>query len=139
MKKRKPVSHIMTKELRTLDAYSSELEEAKEMMEANNIRHLPVQMGGKLVGMISLTDINRVSFGSNFNQDEVDTSIFKSLSIPQVMKKNLTTIHPNTPIKEAAEILSKEEFHALPVVNNQNELEGIVTSTDLIDYLLDQY
>lgn len=139
MKKREPVSHIMTKELRTLDAYSNKVIEAKEIMEKNHIRHLPVKQGGKLVGMISLTDINRISFGSNFNQDEVDTSIFNSLSIPQVMQQNLTTIKADTSIREAAEILSKREFHALPVVNNENELEGIVTSTDLIDYLLDQY
>jgi CBS domain-containing protein len=44
-------------------------------------------------------------------------------------------------IKSVAEILSKEEFHALPVVQEQDEsqLAGIVTTTDVIKYLLEQY
>jgi CBS domain-containing protein len=54
------------------------------------------------------------------------------------MAKNLITISPETTIKEAAEILSSKEFHALPVVLG-DLLVGIVTTTDLIKYLIDQY
>jgi CBS domain-containing protein len=41
-------------------------------------------------------------------------------------------------VKDVAEIFAKEEFHALPVVEGE-ELKGIVTTTDVIKYLLDQY
>ena len=139
MKKREPVSHIMTKELRTLNVHSDQLIDAKTIMEDNHIRHLPVVSGEKLIGILSLTDIHRVSFGSNFNQGEIDTSIFNSLSIAQVMKANPKTVNPTTPIREVAEQLAVEEFHALPVVDSENNLEGIVTTTDLMKYLLDQY
>jgi CBS domain-containing protein len=59
-------------------------------------------------------------------------------TIDQVMTKNLTTVSPNTSIKEVAEILSTKEFHALPVVEDKL-LVGIVTTTDIIKYLLKQY
>ena len=59
-------------------------------------------------------------------------------TIEHVMEKNLTTVSSTTLIKEVAEILSKKEFHALPVVDN-TKLVGIVTTTNLINYLLEQY
>ena len=140
MKKREPVSHIMTKELRTINLNGGSLMEAKNLMEKNHIRHLPVVSGDKLVGIISLTDILRISFGGNFNQEEsVDASIFDILSIDQVMKSEPKTVQASTTIKEVADILSSEEFHALPVVDNDQKIEGIVTTTDLIKYLLEQY
>ena len=54
------------------------------------------------------------------------------------MAKNLVTISSTSTIKEVAQILAKQEFHALPIVDN-SKLVGIVTTTDLINYLLEQY
>jgi CBS domain-containing protein len=59
-------------------------------------------------------------------------------SVEQVMARNLVKVSTDTTIKEVAEILSKREFHALPVVLDEL-LVGIVTTTDLIKYLIDQY
>jgi len=63
--------------------------------------------------------------------------VYDMFSIQQVMAKNLFMVAPNSTIKEVAELLSKKEFHALPVVED-NELVGIVTTTDLINYLIAQ-
>ena len=59
-------------------------------------------------------------------------------TIEQVMAKNLVSVASSTIIKEVAEILSKKEFHAIPVIDN-GELTGIVTTTDLINYLIEQF
>jgi CBS domain-containing protein len=59
-------------------------------------------------------------------------------TIKQVMKKHIVTVSTSNSIKEVAEILASKEFHALPVVDN-NKLVGIVTTTDLIKYLLKQF
>ncbi len=140
MKKREPVSHIMTKEIKTIELYKGTLIEAKKMMEDYNFRHVPIVNGEKLVGILSLTDIHRISFGSNFGQEkDVDASIFQMLSVEQVMKHEPRTVTPETRIKEVAEQLAAEEFHALPVTDNNGKLEGIVTTTDLVNYLIDQY
>ncbi|MHA1571775.1 MAG: CBS domain-containing protein, partial [Alphaproteobacteria bacterium] len=42
-------------------------------------------------------------------------------------------------IRSAAELLSDGTRHSLPVVNGDGELVGIVTTTDLVKYLLAQY
>ena len=139
MKKRASVKDIMTKNLVRISLHDGTIQQAKDIMEENEIRHLPVTNGNDLVGIISLTDIKRISFGANYGQEEtVDRAIFDSLKLNQVMAQEPVTISTDTTIKEAAEILSSNEFHALPVVED-SKLEGIVTTTDLIKYLIDQY
>ena len=96
--------------------------------------------GNKIIGMLSYTDLLRISFVDAIDDEsnELDTTVYNMFTVEQVMAKNLTMISPETTIKETAEILSKKEFHALPVCLG-DLLVGIVTTTDLIKYLIDQY
>lgn len=138
MKKRTPVSAIMTKDIVTLNL-TDDLVTAEKLFKANKIRHIPVVSGKEIKGMLSYTDLLRISFADAVYEDEeVDTVVYNMFTIEQVMAKNLVTISSETTIKEVAEILSTQEFHALPVVDN-NELVGIVTTTDLINYLIEQF
>jgi CBS domain-containing protein len=107
-------------------------------MHDRHIRHLPVIAHGKLAGIISHTDIMRLSFGSMFEgQQSSDEAIFDMLKLEQVMVSNPKTVDPWQSIKDVAEYLTRAEFHALPVVEN-GKLLGIVTTTDVIRYLVDQ-
>jgi CBS domain-containing protein len=138
MKKREPVSHIMTKDVYTVQEHDK-LQEAVQIIRKNKIRHLPVLKGNEVSGIISRADLNRLTFGALFeNQEGADEAILEMLSIPQVMTSKPRTVKPDDAIKDVAEIFSKEEFHALPVVEN-GELKGIVTTTDVIAYMLEQY
>ncbi|MEZ4875090.1 MAG: CBS domain-containing protein [Flavobacteriaceae bacterium] len=139
MKQRMPVSTIMTKEVITLNLTDS-LEIAERLFKTKKIRHIPVVSGKSIIGMLSYTDILRISFADAITNDDdfVDTSVYNLFTIEQVMAKNLISINSNTTIKETAEILSNREFHAIPVVDD-GTLVGIVTTTDLIKYLLEQY
>ena len=139
MKQREPVSKIMTAELTTVNITNS-LKEVKNIFREKKIRHLPVVSGDTVIGILSETDIRRLSFGSNFGEAhaEADEAILDMLSINQVMRDNPVTIDSKETIKAAAEKLSHAEFHALPVTED-GKLVGIVTTTDLIKYLLDQY
>ncbi|WP_299224606.1 CBS domain-containing protein [uncultured Psychroserpens sp.] len=139
MKKRTPISAIMTKDVITLN-HTDNLDNAESLFKKHNIRHIPVVSGNEIIGMLSYTDLLRISFADAIDEDEstVDTIVYNMFTIEQVMAKNLTSVSPTTTIKETAEILSKKEFHALPVVEDGN-LVGIVTTTDLINYLLEQF
>lgn len=140
MKKREPVSTIMTESVLTCDLNNPEigLKDARDILEQNDIRHLPVVHGDNLKGIISMTDIQRISFGGNFGQGEVDDAIFDMLSIERVMSHDVKAVEKDTTIREVAEMLGEGEFNALPVLED-NKLVGIVTTTDLINYLLEQY
>lgn len=134
-----PVSTIMTTDLVLLNA-SDGLDKAERLFKEHQIRHIPVIEGNMIIGMLSLTDLLRLSFADGVYRDEEneDTIVYNMFSIPQVMAKSIEYIAPETTIKEVAKILAKREYHALPVVKD-NELVGIVTTTDLIRYFLEQY
>ena len=139
MKRGTPISAIMTKNVITLNTTDS-LETAEMLFKHNHIRHIPVVTGKSIKGMLSLTDLLRISFADavDENEDYVDTIVYNMFTIEQVMAKNLISVTSKTTIKEVAEILAKKEFHAIPVVDN-DKLVGIVTTTDLINYLLTQF
>ncbi len=139
MKQRVPVSEIMTKNLVKLNL-NDDLTKAEHLFKKNKIRHIPVVNGNKIVGILSYTDLLRISFVDAVDDDAeiVDTTIYNLFTIEQVMTKNLVTITPDTTIRETAEILSNKEFHALPICLG-DLIVGIVTTTDLIKYLLKQY
>ncbi|MCK0180325.1 CBS domain-containing protein [Flavobacteriaceae bacterium S0862] len=139
MKRGTPISAIMTKDVITLNT-SDTLETAERLFKQNHIRHIPVVSGKSIKGMLSLTDLLRISFADAVDETEdyVDTIVYNMFTIEQVMAKNLISVASKTTIKDVAEILSKKEFHAIPVVDN-NKLVGIVTTTDLINYLLTQF
>lgn len=139
MKQRVPVSTIMTKNVVKLNL-SDDLTKAENLFKKHHIRHIPVVSSNTIVGMLSYTDLLRISFADAVFDDEevVDSTVYNMFSVEQVMAKNLISISPDTTIREAAEILASKEFHALPVCEG-DLLVGIVTTTDLIKYLIEQY
>lgn len=139
MKNRVPVSGIMTKNVVKLNI-TDDLTKAEQLFKKHKIRHMPVVSGNKILGMLSYTDLLRISFVDAVDDDAevVDVTVYNMFTVEQVMTKKLVTVSPETNIKDVAQILAEKEFHALPVVEG-DLLVGIVTTTDLIKYLIGQY
>jgi len=133
-----PVSSIMTTNLITLDVKDG-LDKAEHLFKKYKIRHIPVIEKNKIIGMISMNDLLRISFadGAYREEENISSSIYDMFTLRQLMIGNLETVSPDATIKEVAELLVKREFHSLPVVDN-GTLKGMVTTTDLIKYLLKQ-
>lgn len=137
MKQRVPISQIMTKELVTLNPTQT-LYDAEKLFKTHNIRHIPVVEGDKIIGVLSYSDLLRISFADMTDGEEVSSVVYDLYTIPQIMAKTPITVTADTNIKEVAEILATQSFHSVPVLENE-KLVGIVTTTDLLNYLLEQY
>jgi len=129
----------MTQHVITLNKKDT-LETAEKLFKKHHIRHIPVVSGKAIIGMLSYTDLLRISFADSAYEDDeyIDSVVYNMFNIEQVMVKKIVSVSPSSSIKEVAEILAHSEFHALPVVDI-NTLIGIVTTTDLINYLLKQF
>ena len=88
--------------------------------------------------MISKVDLHKISFVNPLESNQLTTTIYNEFSIEQVMTKNIRVIQKDDTIFEVATILADSEFHSLPVVDG-SELVGIITTTDLIKFLIEQY
>ena len=138
MKQRVPVSQIMTKELVTLNTTQS-LYDAEGLFKEYNIRHIPVVEGDRILGVLSYSDLLRISFADvTEGEEDVSSVVYDMYTIPQIMAKAPITVQASTNVKEVAEILATQSFHSIPVLDGE-KLVGIVTTTDLIKYLLEQY
>lgn len=137
MKKRTPVSTIMTAEPITVNKTNS-ISDVATIFGNHSIHHVPVVSGDELIGMISKTDLDRISYVTGVQNGKAASAVYDMLSIEEVMTKQVETIQADGQIKEAAELFAQGRFHALPVIEN-NAVKGIVTTTDVLNYLIDQY
>lgn len=135
MKQLDPISHVMTTNLKTVQIHQK-LSEVRRIFIENQLHHVPVVHDRKLIGLISTTDMLRLNLAvSDINSWSIDTMLDQQFSIEQVMQRNLVTIDIRSTVRKAAHLLSDGVFHSLPVVDKDNNLVGIITSTDLIRYL----
>ena len=139
MIRKAPISMIMTESVITLSK-EEDLETAEKLFQKHHIRHIPIVSCNVVVGMLSYTDLLRLNF-AQINEEvnnDADVFIHDMFTIEQVMLQKIVSVSSSNSIKEVAEIFATKEFHALPVVDN-NKLVGIVTTTDIIKYLLNQF
>lgn len=94
------------------------VEEALNLMAKYRISGIPITVEGKLVGIITNRDI---AFETNYNQP-----------IKNIMtSENLITAPENTTVEEAKEILKKHKIEKLPLVDEENNLKGLITIKDI--------
>ena len=139
MRERVPISAIMTKNIIALTR-EDDLERAEMLFKRHKIKHIPVVSGEAIIGMLSYTDLMRISFAETHDEEinSVESVVYNMFTIEQVMVKNVVTVTSETTIKEVAKIFADREFHALPIVDD-GALMGIVTTTDLLNYFIKQF
>jgi CBS domain-containing protein len=114
----------MTTDVITLGPENT-LGEAREILLQKHIHHLPILEGRRLVGMLTSWDLFKL--GKSAEE-------YHEIKIKEIMTTKLATLEPDQHLGAVAEVLSKHLFHAVPIVNAQHELLGIVTSTDIVRY-----
>lgn len=137
-KKTIEVSEVMTDHLYLLNE-TDLLIKAEKMLDKFGIRHLPVVSDDKIIGILSQTDIERLSFGDLFlnNTSYGESTILDELTVNDVMRKNPACVYETDSLFDTAKKLSAQEYHAFPVLNKEDNLVGIITTTDLIRFLMD--
>ena len=123
-----PIERIMTTEPTTIGP-DEPAERARELLAAETIHHLPVVLDGKLIGIVSSSDLLKLYLLA----DGAGPA-----AVRHIMEKDPMVLESKDSLRDAAVKLSIGGFHALPVVARDGSLAGIVTSGDLIEHLLHQ-
>jgi CBS domain-containing protein len=115
------VKDIMTKDVVTIGADKTVFE-AAALMSEKSLGCLPIIINGYPVGIITERDIVRRIVAKRASLDT---------KLVEVMTKSLITVDPDTSIKEAARLMSKNKIHRLPVLK-KSQLVGIVVASDFV-------
>lgn len=133
-----PIINIMTRDVHSVQVWQR-LSEVRQLLTERAIHHVPVLDGRRLVGLISATDMMRLTFESYGHEGHTTDALLDSqFRIQDVMEFRVCTLDVRDTIRDAAELLKDGRFHSLPVVEG-GELVGIVTTTDLIRFLLELF
>jgi len=130
------VSEVMSTKLITVDK-DQFLIDVKEIFETHHLRHIPVVSNDKLVGILSLLDFMRLTFGDSNDAEalSINEKLYKNVTVEKVMTENPMSLKPDATIKEAAALFDLNMFHSIPITEN-GELKGIITTIDVIHFLL---
>ena len=110
--------------------------EARKIMDAHNIRRLPVVDKGKLVGIVSKERIARSgpSPATSLSVWEINYLLAK-MTVKEVMKKDAVTVDPDMSVEAAIALAQSKGVGALPVVED-HKLIGIATTNDFFYKIL---
>jgi FOG: CBS domain len=135
MNTKKAVKGIMTKNLILINLNTS-FHQVENVFDENKFHHLPVlNEKGTVVGIISRNDFTQLTYQMS---KETSGSIYtkkayENLRAEDFMTPNPVTLHPEDEIGMAADLFLENNYHALPIVAD-DQLEGIVTTHDLLTY-----
>ena len=144
----KTVAEIMTTDPVTVSPKTS-LQEAIQILADREISGLPVvDDGGKLVGVISETDLTWQATGVEAppyvmfldsviylqNPAKHNQEVHKALgqTVEDAMSGRLTTVTESQLVREAAQIMHDKKVRRLPVVDDSDKLVGMITQGDVI-------
>lgn len=126
-----PVQDYMSKDLITVDEDAS-IMKASKLMKQNGIRHLPVLRKGRLLGIISDRELKEATPSKATTLDIHEMYyLLDKITVKSLMPKHLYTIGPEQTVEKAAAVMLKHNISALPVVDQQGGLEGIISKGDI--------
>lgn len=111
---------IMNRQVRTI-ASRATADDAWDVMQQNNCRHLVVTDRGRVVGIVSARDLGGRRVESR-----------RGRSVADVMTPQVISARPTATVRQAANLLRGYVIGCLPVID-EGRLRGIVTTSDLLD------
>lgn len=130
------VADVMTKDVTTVFEENNLLQ-VFSLLGPYRFRHLPVVDGKSLVGILSQRDLLQVTTDTLRKTQAASSRVLEETFVRDVMATNVVTVRPEASLATAVQLLLDHHVGSLPVVDERNQLVGIVTDHDLLRSLHD--
>ena len=105
---------------------------AIHLMKQNRFRRLPVLHEGRLVGIVSDRDLKEASPSKATTLDVHELYyLLAELHVKDIMTRDPVTCSPESTVEHAAQLMLENTISGLPVVDEQGEVVGILTQSDV--------
>jgi CBS domain-containing protein len=126
------VSDVMTRDVVSVDENDT-LSNLFGSLKALRFRHLPVTDENRLIGLVTERDLLGISSSTLMPHHAMqDQTLQERFRVRDIMVRDVLTVAPDTSLQEAGNLLLKQRFGCLPVVDGNNVLVGILTGSDFI-------
>jgi len=128
------IGKSMTLKVITIDPDGTVLE-AERLMQQHHFRHLPVVAADqKLIGIITDRDVRSLMPSSSLNEADykVQKDRVSTFKVRNRMTQDPVTITPEDTIQDALLLIQQSKVGAIPVVDQEGRLTGIVSVRDLL-------
>jgi acetoin utilization protein AcuB len=127
------VEDIMTKKVFTVEQHDL-IDRVFFLIHYEKIRHLPVVEKGKVIGIVSDRDLYKVlgpKNNSNVVEGRSELHVIPK-KVQNIMHRGVITIAPDAYVSEAAATMANNRIGALPVIDKDHKLLGIISATDIL-------
>jgi acetoin utilization protein AcuB len=110
---------------------------ARQLMAKHRVNQLPVVENDRVIGIVTDRDV-RDAYPSSVMIDRAKAidRFAETVPVEEVMTHNVLTVRPETALATAVELLRRHRIGALPVVKSGKKLVGIITRSDVLDFVL---
>ncbi len=106
--------------------------EAHQIMKEHGIRRLPVIESGKLVGLITLGDVREASPSKATTLSIWELNyLWSNITVRRIMQEKVYTISTDSSLIAAAQLMMDKKISGLPVVDNDDQVVGMLTESDI--------
>jgi len=135
MKHKPHIADVMTSDPETVHL-GQPLSDVYTLLENRDFHHVPVVDGAVPIGLISATDILKLVYDIEGNDDRMlRTMLDHQFTLEDAMSTDLVTVDREEALRTVVDHMSGGKVHSVIVLNDAGELDGIVTSSDLIRQL----
>ncbi|MCH4284122.1 MULTISPECIES: CBS and ACT domain-containing protein [Bacillota] len=117
---------------------NNKISEVVDIMNEKKLHRIPVVNGKKLVGLVTegMISKNGATKATSLSIYELNYLLSKT-TVDAIMIRDVITIHEDSFLEDAALLMYKHDIGCLPVVNDDKEVVGILTSNDVLSAFLD--
>ena len=130
------VKNWMSKNVVSIDVNDS-MRDAIKLLKEHGIRMLPVMKKGKLVGIVTDRDLKKASASDATTLEGHELLyLLEKIEVKDIMTKDPITVPPDYTAEETAQVLLENKISGAPVVDDNGQVVGVITQTDLFRVLI---
>ncbi len=128
----KSVEDVMIKDVHTIELQAT-MADVRQLMDQHHIRHIPVVEQGQFKGMVTQKNVlaKVMILIEKYGVDRLRRRELK-ITVDELIDTDTMTAEKSMPLIEAIEYFLNNKSACIPVVSEDNYLEGILTSTDFV-------
>ncbi len=131
-----PVSSLMSRKIHIVE-FDDNMKKVRDVFTRTTVLHLVVMKDEKVVGIINRSDFANFIYGLNkqFNRTSITQTMLEAYTAQEIMNGKISFIEANDRINVALEMLRDNITTALPVLDENEKLVGLVAALDILKAL----